>query len=81
MALEELKAKLSPESQQAVNQSQRQRHPLKRPHDYIEEPAPGDEQDNEVRDEIDDIKLGFRVYRRRKSSIPWVMTLIKCIIA
>jgi hypothetical protein len=63
MALEELKAKLFPEFQQAVNQSQRQRHSLKRPHDHIEEPAPGNEQDDEVRDkqndevrdEIDDI--------------------------
>jgi hypothetical protein len=55
MALEELKAKLSSESQQAVNQSQRQAHSLKRPHDCLEEPAPGDEQDDEVRDKIDDI--------------------------
>jgi FtsZ-binding cell division protein ZapB len=53
MAVEELKAKLSPESQQAIDQSQRQTDSLKRPHDHLEEP--GDEQDDEVRDDIDEI--------------------------
>jgi hypothetical protein len=55
MAVEELKAKLSPESQQAIDQSQRQRHSLKRPHDHLEEPVSGDEQDDEVRDKWDEI--------------------------
>jgi hypothetical protein len=55
IAVEELKANLSSESQQVIDQSQRQRRSLKRPHDHLEEPAPGDEQDDEVRDEIDDI--------------------------
>ena len=53
MAVRKLKAKLSPESQQAIDQSQRQRHSLKRPHSHLEEQAQGGEQDDEIRGEWD----------------------------
>lgn len=52
MALQELKEKLSPESQQAISQSQRQEWPLKRPHSEVEK----DDDDEAVEwDETNDV--------------------------
>jgi len=41
MALQELKKKLPPASQQAINQSQRRGRPLKRPHSELEKDDDG----------------------------------------
>jgi hypothetical protein len=51
MALQELKNKLSPESQQAISQSQRRGRPLKRPHSELEK----DDDEAVEWDEINDV--------------------------
>jgi hypothetical protein len=51
MALQELKKKLSPESQQAISESQRRGRPLKRPHSELEK----DDDEAVEWDEINDV--------------------------